>query len=897
MVVLVILAMLVFTLDALFTAQGQNFWLLGLLLGGVVCGIAGIGSGRWLQWGIIGGLVGAVVGLSLPELNKPPGVIDFNFGMVEQEELQDLFDRRSVANGFMQLAAEEAFGPGGRQFVRPFGFGHPSQREDLLFGRLMQEEADALGVTVTDDMVSTYVNKRTADRLSGEGFGRSRRALTYKGSPVRSEALFDILREQIRNEITYMALVPTGSVSPPSPDVHWEYFQRMNVRQAIHVAEFDVDAFLDQVDEPTDAEIEGLFATASSKQPNQDGLGSPGFALPGRARIAWLEQDYDSMESQVPPVTDQEIEAFYNENRNVRYRSMVVPEDSGSETEPTPDTDTTPAEQDLPPGDVAPESLDQSRTESESSTETGSDEKPLSDENDLEEPVVEGSEFSEESESTEPRESESFGSEPSVDKTPTEPTDSGGQFSIDDPVSEADVPETQDSVDIEESVNDTDNASETTVEDAGISVESAIPFQLKVPDESESDAGDESLRMEPEWEYRELDDDLRNEIRDELLQERVRQATGEKMLAGWGFLNGLQSELRKDRDKYMEENRQKYLDDPEAADLDLRREMAKNTPEILKKMENYAGENKLVYAATDLVSFQQFSDRDDYPLGMGVQPDLPAFQLQSVTDAVAYKVFSGFSMDVSANDGQLFVPERAVSEPMTEDGTSSQYVYWIVEFEEPHIPTLEEHGVREQVQLAFKREKAREVLMERAEKLAQDVREGLEKPEEERLSMTDKLESESITGREGSATLTVRSSESFSWLRLRETPATSFRSRGPRTELSTIRFVDGSPALAGIRQEFMRTVFEELGDDEVGIVPNHDRTRYFLVHVTDRFPTLDSGIDGLHNRFAVEGRMNFMTSPVMGLMSGEIVTPVVMEWEREIWRKYGVDPDVDPGES
>lgn len=95
----------------------------------------------------------------------------------------------------------------------------------------------------------------------------------------------------------------------------------------------------------------------------------------------------------------------------------------------------------------------------------------------------------------------------------------------------------------------------------------------------------------------------------------------------------------------------------------------------------------------------------------------------------------------------------------------------------------------------------------------------------------------------------------------------------------------------------MRTVFEELGDDEVGIVPNHDRTRYFLVHVTDRFPTLDSGIDGLHNRFAVEGRMNFMTSPVMGLMSGEIVTPVVMEWEREIWRKYGVDPDVDPGES
>ena len=54
MVVMVILSMLLFTLDALFTQQGANFWLLGLLLGGAVFGVAGVGSGKWLSWGIGG---------------------------------------------------------------------------------------------------------------------------------------------------------------------------------------------------------------------------------------------------------------------------------------------------------------------------------------------------------------------------------------------------------------------------------------------------------------------------------------------------------------------------------------------------------------------------------------------------------------------------------------------------------------------------------------------------------------------------------------------------------------------------------------------------------------------------------------------------------------------------
>ena len=44
MIILVILSMLLFTLTDLFSDPGKNLWLLGLLLGGTVFGVAGVGQ-------------------------------------------------------------------------------------------------------------------------------------------------------------------------------------------------------------------------------------------------------------------------------------------------------------------------------------------------------------------------------------------------------------------------------------------------------------------------------------------------------------------------------------------------------------------------------------------------------------------------------------------------------------------------------------------------------------------------------------------------------------------------------------------------------------------------------------------------------------------------------------
>ncbi|MCH2210132.1 MAG: hypothetical protein MK110_02440 [Fuerstiella sp.] len=886
MVVLVILAMLVFTLDALFTQQGANFWLLGLLIGGLIFGVAGLTTGRWLQWGIGGALLGTLLGLLMPEFNRPDGVLATSFGIIEQEDLQDLSERRMVANQFMGLATEEALGNGSGRFARQFGFGQPTREQDLLFSRLMHEEANALGIVVTDEMVTEYVNKNTFEKLSREAFGKARRALMYQRGPVRSEVLYDILREHIRNEIAYRTLVPDGSVAPPSPAVYWDYFQRMNVRQAIDVAELDVDAFLDQVDDPSDAEVEKMFASAAGKRPNQDEPGSAGFLLPGRAAIAWLELDYDSMKSTVPSVTDEEIETYYTENREIEYSTIVLPEKTDTDGKSPSELDDTPGDQTpigVPPGsdaDPATQNDDDESSNQDTSDTAGNTDQPLPEE-------TKNESATEEDTTAVP--------ETPADNAPADPDQNGGQFSIDDPVdgNESTVAEDQQTGAEGESAENTDS-----VEETGTPATSETPPALVIPKEPNAESSSEDSATEPVREYRKLDEELRNEIHERLLDQHIGEAIDQKIAEGLSFLQSLQSERNNERAKIVENGPQKFAEDPQAAEADVRREMAETTSKYLERMKTYAAENGFTYAVTPrVVSYLEFSNADDYPLGVAVRPGSSAFQARGGTDSTAYEVFSRFSPDdIAANNTQLFQPQLAVDSPLVENDNQRHYVYWVVEFFEPHVPaTLDEPGVREQVVLSIKRVQARELLTKRAEQLAQMVRDGLAKADEARTSMASTLELQSITGEDETATLTVRTSQEFSWLRQTQTPPTSFQANQPRVELSTIRFADGISTLTGIDNEFMETVFEDMNDDEVGIVPNFDRTRYFLVHVTGRFPTEDSGMDGLHERFAAEGKMNFSRTPVMGLTRGNVVNPVIVEWERAIWRKYDVDPDADAG--
>ena len=106
MVGIVILSMMAFTLDAVFSEEGSHYVMLGLLMGGIIFAFVGVSRGRWLQYGLGGAVLGALCGWILPAYITPPREIvhTSTLGTFNNKRISELIMRRSVANVFMQQA-------------------------------------------------------------------------------------------------------------------------------------------------------------------------------------------------------------------------------------------------------------------------------------------------------------------------------------------------------------------------------------------------------------------------------------------------------------------------------------------------------------------------------------------------------------------------------------------------------------------------------------------------------------------------------------------------------------------------------------------------------------------------------------------------------------------------
>ena len=196
MIIMVILSMLLFTLTDLFSDPSRNLWLLGLLVGGAVFSVAGLGQGRWLQWGLGGAVLGTVLGYILPGFLGGSG-LSTSLGVIDETAIQDMEMRRAIANQVMVRATEECFGEGTGRFATLFGFGHGS-REDVIFGKLMRAEAEELGIHVSDEMVGDYLKRITNDKLTQQSYLKIRDTLGYKGQPLTNTQLNEILADEIQ---------------------------------------------------------------------------------------------------------------------------------------------------------------------------------------------------------------------------------------------------------------------------------------------------------------------------------------------------------------------------------------------------------------------------------------------------------------------------------------------------------------------------------------------------------------------------------------------------------------------------------------------------------------------------------------------------------------------------
>jgi hypothetical protein len=835
----------------------------------------------------------------LPDLISPANAVirTSTLGTFDERRIGDLMLKRNVANGFMFQAFEKTIGPGMGRFAPQFQFYSGNVEDDMTFGELMRAEADELQIVVTDRMVFDYINKRTDNKLTKAMFAEIRNGLSFNGKVVTEAELVDAFRNEIKAQMAYQHLNPHFSAVPQGPEVYYELYKRTKISQRLNAVRLDVDAFTSEVPDPSDAEIGKLFAENRLKFPHMDEPGSPGFRQPQKAKLAYLELGYKAVEQATAPPTDAEIEAYYNENKERLYKKPVEVEEEKT------DSATPPAEGGTAPeGEAKPEG--EAPKESPTPAEPGAD-APKPEEAKPEEAKPEEAKPEEakpETPAAEPSAAEAPKAEapkeepkpeapadqclPFADEAkPEEPAPAAEPAKQDAPAAAATV--TPAAADEKPAASAAETPAVPAAETPATTEEAKPAADAPAAEAATESPTEDSTKPDfviPKVEYQPLDDDLRSEIRDQLLDQKVRTSLDEKMLAVMKDLKALQAKRASVRRAFVTENR-------DISDEDLYEKMRDQAKVMIDGMKELATQHGCSFVETPLVTFQELAEGETYPIGAATEPQQNPFMQAGAT--VAQRVFGMFPKTV-ADDTNLFVRTQSVKNAFDLDGGEVHFAWWIVEFADTHVPKLEDPGIKDQVVQAWKRIKARELVKKRAEELVKLVSEGLAKPEGERKDMAASIEGQTVLGKADSAALTLRQTQSFSWMEQSITPQMNFMQQRPTLRRSEVRFNDevgGSIRFAG--DKFMKTVFEEIENDQVGIVSTEDLSTFYVVQPVER--SADDEV--LRQQFMTEGKQaGFDGTAVQQMLNASVSNPASIAWERSIWTKYGIDRDTLPEE-
>ena len=227
---------------------------------------------------------------------------------------------------------------------------------------------------------------------------------------------------------------------------------------------------------------------------------------------------------------------------------------------------------------------------------------------------------------------------------------------------------------------------------------------------------------------------------------------------------------------------------------------------IADKLKAYAAENDLEYKETPE---WEYEDLLSEPIGM----------------AFENKKRSPVASDVMMRDEKgesrmpLYSPRRA--DLRTRRGS---FAYWKIQDTPSRVTELKEEAVREKAIRAWKFDQARLLAEKRANALAEQAKLAS-------ANLVAAVSGESASGQKDDPALTVIETPEFTWL---SSPSSVPSAQGD--PLTT-----DIPLIPNVGNDFMKVVFEDLKQGEIGVTHNANRSTYYVVKVQDRESTRNDG--------------------------------------------------------
>lgn len=776
-------------------------------------------------------------------------VVTWKNGQITDLDIQDFAGQHNVAMDFLAAVVRETTDREGvpRQTEVYQRMRSVANERSLIYIMLLAEKAKSLGLKIDNEAVKQFLVELSDHELTTDNDF----AVLFQRA-VRKRISQQQLMDQLQAELLaqHMLRMMGGGLQGIPPHEAWSLHDRLRRRVKTEMIALKVDDFVDDVKgEPTEAQIEAMYEEGKER------FSSPfspqfGFRRRTKAAFEYVRADFtkfeqEELEKVKPEITDEEIEKYYEDNKE-RYRELDLP-NSGDDGESTPDDESEtptgegkpgekPAEGEEKPTDEAKEG------EAKPEEEASSDEKPPappSDNEKSEKPAEDPSEKPEaeadkpaegSTDETEPAPTEKEADAPDAakeDDCGTEPSSSGAEeavFQEETPPADSPEPATPETEPVpadsapEPPAEKTDDLAAPPADEKPAEPETKPEEDPETPEADEEPAEakdeDESGAEEPKNEeaetkddepeepkYKPLDDELREEIREEIARTRGRQPAQQRMDQAF---QAIETEIS----KYGRKLRM----------LDVTPDAEK--PELVD-YESLAGEHGLTAGKTDLVDSLGI---EEYELGKASHMD---FSSMTTWPPPRYS----FAQLAYQEGLPKYRPQRIRGEEF-----NIEFMYWKVDEAEGYVPELEE--VRDEIVAAWKNQEALLLAKSAAEKLVKEA--GKKKLTE-------------VFGERDDVTI-IEPSE-FSWM---TTGATPFGGAGAPT-LSSVEGVE----FGG--QEFMRSVFA-LGEGETGIATNQPEDHVYVVRIDSESPSeaarkqlfLLSGLTDELRRIAVTDQIDFL---------------------------------------
>ena len=683
-----------------------------------------------------------------------------------QDELQSFLRLHILSQRFLAQLAQTALAanatPETDPSLLPVSSDQDSGIRDVANILLQADEARRLGVTVNDVVVDNFLRRVGGDN----GFTEGDYMVLLKESTSGQLSLAR-LKEHLKVELAALRLQdimfsgmgsPSGQVNqvrmagPPVPFVTpiaaVSSQERTTNKVTIEFVKIEVEPFLEQVEEsPSPTEVRKLYEQGAVQFPSFQ-KNTPGFRVPDKAVIQWFKTDQDSFLPDVESITEERIVEEYNRRVEAKDLSVI---DSGSDEETTPPAETE-GDGESPEGETEPAEGGAEPAEGDAKP---ADESPNQDTGDTQEDAP-------------PEKEETSG----LNEQSSLPRSSSTQFVStrliqDETEKQNETPQDDEQVEAEgvqeeeegdpPAENQEGEASPSETEDAA-GTESQEETESQPSDETSGEA------EEVETKFKTLED-----VRDDIIEDLRRQDAGEKR-------NSALESITETLNEYFIE-----YEIWQAEQIEESGSPAPAAPDFAKIAADYG----IKFSETDgTVDFPTFNETE---LGQSFS-EIPRSQFNFQNfPTVAQTLFQNF---------------RSTKQYQAKTTLLRDYIYWISEKENQHVPTLEEAS--EDIKEYWKWDKA--VDLARAE-------------------AKSKLE-------ESDFSETAFESQPFSWLSV---GAGSLGAGGGQLSLSTVNYLDGEELkeLDTLGNEFMRTVFG-LEIEGEGQPIDALRENVFAVRVVDK---------------------------------------------------------------